>query len=133
MIFVFSPPLGGGIQVYHPARDGTVSSAFCSSPSSVCRLALGYSSCMVDILLNTSFLDDMGDHSKSKIIPFLIPLYFVRARGFIWTFMSLTLFRRLGLMINLLIIFKACRKFLKICKRSVHKACSHLTFNITGL
>lgn len=25
--FVFSPPLGGGIQVYHPARDGTVSSA----------------------------------------------------------------------------------------------------------
>lgn len=26
-IFAFSPPLGGGIQVYHPARDGTVSSA----------------------------------------------------------------------------------------------------------
>lgn len=35
--------------------------------SSLCRLAQGYFSCMVDILLNTSFLDDMGDHSKSKL------------------------------------------------------------------
>lgn len=26
-IFAFSPPLGGGIQVYHPARNGTFSSA----------------------------------------------------------------------------------------------------------
>lgn len=34
--------------------------------SNICRLAPGYFSCMVDILLNTSFLDDMGDHSKSK-------------------------------------------------------------------
>ena len=42
--------------------------------SSICRLALGFFSCMVDILLNTSFLDDMGDHSKSKIFLFL-PLY----------------------------------------------------------
>lgn len=33
-IFVFSPPLGGGIQVYHPARDGT--GLLCrSSPPSV--------------------------------------------------------------------------------------------------
>lgn len=43
--------------------------------SSIYRLALGYFSCMVDILLNTSFLDDMGDHSKSKLFLFLL-LYF---------------------------------------------------------
>lgn len=40
--------------------------------SSIYRLALGYFSCMVDILLNTSFLDDMGDHSKSKLFLFLL-------------------------------------------------------------
>lgn len=44
--------------------------------SSIYRLALGYFSCMVDILLNTSFLDDMGDHSKSKILLFLRLYYF---------------------------------------------------------
>lgn len=40
--------------------------------SSVYRRAPGYFSCMVDILLNTSFLDDMGDHSKSKLFLFLL-------------------------------------------------------------
>lgn len=42
--------------------------------SSVYRRARSYLSCMVDILLNTSFLDDMGDHSKSKLLIFFAPL-----------------------------------------------------------
>jgi len=51
--------------------------------SFIYRLALGYFSCMVDILLNTSFLDDMGDHSKSKL--FLSPP-FVSLQGFVAKF-----------------------------------------------
>ncbi|XP_077954057.1 insulin gene enhancer protein ISL-2A-like isoform X2 [Gasterosteus aculeatus] len=51
-------------------RNTSLSSSQGRSPlallSSIYRLAPGYSSCMVDILLNSSFLDDMGDHSKKK-------------------------------------------------------------------
>ncbi|XP_049930197.1 insulin gene enhancer protein isl-2a isoform X1 [Epinephelus moara] len=43
-------------------RDGLLCR---SSPPSI-GLHWAYFSCMVDILLNTSFLDDMGDHSKKK-------------------------------------------------------------------
>lgn len=66
MVFVFSPPPGGGIQVYPAARDGTVGLLRRCSPPSV-GVQLDFLSCMVDVLLNTSFLDDMGDRSKSKI------------------------------------------------------------------
>lgn len=49
-------------------RDGLLCR---SSPPSI-GLHWAYFSCMVDILLNTSFLDDMGDHSKSKLVLFLL-------------------------------------------------------------
>lgn len=52
--------------------------------SSICRLALGFFSCMVDILINTSFLDDMGDHSKSKIFLFL--LLYCHFVAILWAF-----------------------------------------------
>lgn len=61
-VFAFSPPLGAGIQVYLPAGTGRTPLRLLRI---VCRRAPG-SFCMLDILLNTSFLDDMGDHSKSK-------------------------------------------------------------------
>lgn len=62
-IVAFSPPLGAGIQVYAPAGTGRTPLRLLRI---VCRRAPGSFSCMLDILLNTSFLDDMGDHSKSK-------------------------------------------------------------------
>lgn len=67
-IFAFSPPLGAGIQVYLPAGTGRTPPRLLRI---VCRCAPGSFSCMLDILLNTSFLDDMGDHSKSKFAEFL--------------------------------------------------------------
>lgn len=64
-VFAFSPPLGAGIQVYLPAGTGRTPLRLLRF---VCRRAPGSFSCMLDILLNTSFLDDMGDHSKSKFV-----------------------------------------------------------------
>lgn len=63
-IFAFSPPLGAGIQVYPPAGTGRTPLRLLRI---VCGRAPGSFSCMLDILLHTSFLDDMGDHSKSKL------------------------------------------------------------------
>lgn len=68
-IFAFSPPLGAGIQVYPPAGTGRTPLRLLRI---VCRRAPGSFSCMLDILLNTSFLDDMGDHSKSKSAYFFL-------------------------------------------------------------
>lgn len=72
-IFAFSPPLGAGIQVYLPAGTGRTPPRLLRI---VCRCAPGSFSCMLDILLNTSFLDDMGDHSKSKFAEFFCSFFF---------------------------------------------------------
>lgn len=59
--------------------------------SSVYRRALGYFSCMVDILLNTSFLDDMGDHSKSMLLLFFL-LYLLLLLGYTFSFYLLYIY-----------------------------------------
>lgn len=75
-IFAFSPPLGAGIQVYLPAGTGRTPLRLLRI---VCRRAPGSFSCMLDILLNTSFLDDMGDHSKSRFAEFCL-FFFIFTR-----------------------------------------------------
>ena len=71
MISVFSPPPEEEYEFIIQPGTGR-----CALPllSSISRVARGFLCCMVDILLNTSFLDDMGDHSKSKKPPFLLTI-----------------------------------------------------------
>ena len=67
-IFVFSPPLS--VEEYKfIIQPGTGRSPLPLLSSVLSGFAPGSFSCMVDILLNASFLDDMGDHSKSKFRP----------------------------------------------------------------